>query len=799
MATDVLVRKAPWSREEEEGLAHAHAQLGNRWSQIARMLPGRNENDCKNLWHSTVRGKNITRASPLLMAYVRAAAGCCDTPEARLAALEAAQRHVAAELEAAAAAEAAEEGVVEEAADQLQPLTQPGYAVGPPPASKCQLLQTHASLPLASSGGAGSHMAAPVPVTAGWDALWRDSSGVIGWPAAADAEELDNGCDHGCQDVLVPQSRPQGRARTDTGYPTAGPADAVGCHPSVCRVLSIALPATAPTTTAAAAAGTAAACHSATPYGTIDFRRLDLNGPAPATPTAAPPCPGVAAAAAATAQARAASAAACCGYYSVGPAPAAAAVAASGESWNPLPNSGAGACSRASEQWPHVQDQQHPQEVHYPTCFSPSTSSFVPAAAAPGASAGGGPYGHIDSPAAASSAVFGLPPRFASQPHSQPTCPDYAAAAAASCGGGSGLCFDALDVLLDQIDKMDAAMLAGIGPVSEAAAGEQGGLIDDALMAELGPAPAEPQPAAQAAVPQPLLQAPASTSQQAHAMQQLRYPATCLTAPAATTFSSGGSEAAAQQAGASAGAHTPRHHPAPCPVTAGGLRVRVQVDGGLQPQAPHAPFKWASTGAAASVALAASPCVSPAARPHSTRVGGGAATSTTSCFDIFEAASAARRGQQAQTSVDGGAPPRPACCGTPTASAASLSAFTSGSFGLGQGLGLGLGGSSTTFSLLLGGGGGGSRCGSTGPAGAINALQGRPSRLGFLPAGADPQAAAAVLSHFPTVAPGTAPPLVTDAHCTLGLGEADMQQLLGSLDADCACGAVDAGCVMMEL
>ncbi|KAG2431235.1 hypothetical protein HXX76_009763 [Chlamydomonas incerta] len=75
-----------------------------------------------------------------------------------------------------------------------------------------------------------------------------------------------------------------------------------------------------------------------------------------------------------------------------------------------------------------------------------------------------------------------------------------AAAAAASCGGGGGggLCFDALDVLLDQIDKMDAAMLAGIGPVSEAAAGEQGGLIDDALMAELlGPAPAEPQPAAQ--------------------------------------------------------------------------------------------------------------------------------------------------------------------------------------------------------------------------------------------------------------------------------------------------------------
>jgi len=52
---DPDVRKKGWTREEDRVILQKRAELGNRWSEIARSLPGRTENGVKNRFNSTLK------------------------------------------------------------------------------------------------------------------------------------------------------------------------------------------------------------------------------------------------------------------------------------------------------------------------------------------------------------------------------------------------------------------------------------------------------------------------------------------------------------------------------------------------------------------------------------------------------------------------------------------------------------------------------------------------------------------------------------------------------------------------
>ncbi|KAI3693358.1 hypothetical protein L6452_33193 [Arctium lappa] len=54
------IKRGPFSPEEEKLVIQLHAILGNRWAAIAAQIPGRTDNEIKNLWNTHLRKRLLS-------------------------------------------------------------------------------------------------------------------------------------------------------------------------------------------------------------------------------------------------------------------------------------------------------------------------------------------------------------------------------------------------------------------------------------------------------------------------------------------------------------------------------------------------------------------------------------------------------------------------------------------------------------------------------------------------------------------------------------------------------------------
>ncbi|KAK1618234.1 hypothetical protein QYE76_023751 [Lolium multiflorum] len=58
------IKRGNFTSEEEDAIIQLHTMLGNRWSMIAARLPGRTDNEIKNVWHTHLKKRLESSAAP---------------------------------------------------------------------------------------------------------------------------------------------------------------------------------------------------------------------------------------------------------------------------------------------------------------------------------------------------------------------------------------------------------------------------------------------------------------------------------------------------------------------------------------------------------------------------------------------------------------------------------------------------------------------------------------------------------------------------------------------------------------
>ncbi|KAL9146994.1 hypothetical protein ABFS82_13G146400 [Erythranthe guttata] len=57
------VKRGNFSREEEQTIINMHSSIGNKWSKIASCLPGRTDNEIKNVWNTHLKKRLLITAN----------------------------------------------------------------------------------------------------------------------------------------------------------------------------------------------------------------------------------------------------------------------------------------------------------------------------------------------------------------------------------------------------------------------------------------------------------------------------------------------------------------------------------------------------------------------------------------------------------------------------------------------------------------------------------------------------------------------------------------------------------------